>query len=128
METLAQRDHGPASPWDHAYSFCSGLYDVLDENRSLVVALISTQTFNHSAADRFPEVQATLTDFLNLLEEVLTAEAAKRGWDLDAAMVVRLIFGLVFSASITPIGCSPTATSPDARSSSRSLLDSPCRA
>jgi AcrR family transcriptional regulator len=111
--TLTSRELTNASPYDHAYHFCSGLYEVLEENRALIVALIATRTFNEAAAERFPEVQSTLTNLLDLLEDVTRAEAMKRGWDVDAAIVVRLIFGLVFSAAIHTDWLFPEGEPPD---------------
>jgi AcrR family transcriptional regulator len=107
-------DKGSGTPYENALEFSRGLFDVLEENRALIVALMATQTVNDGrAADLMPDLRAGLSGLLNSLEQIMEVEAAKRGWQVNAHIVVRLWFGTVLSAATHADWLFPDGAVPD---------------
>jgi hypothetical protein len=74
------------------------VYDVLVANRKLITELIAAQSRNALAdATAAPQLGAILERF----EQVIKRERDERGFDrFDAAVMTRLMFGLVFAVAV----------------------------
>ena len=78
---------------DEVHNFFAGLLDALLANRDIVLAV---------EASRFSELQEELDGLLVHLEDILTRQAAGRGYAFDAGLVARLMFELAVLAAFQP--------------------------
>jgi len=104
IETYVRRwrERGPGvqAPEPAVREFYSQLWDVLDDNRDLMVALAAARTFEDPDGTLFPDLTTELAAQLTGLENVMKAETGVRGWALDPAVLVRMMFGLVTTLSM----------------------------
>ncbi|MGH9036250.1 MAG: TetR/AcrR family transcriptional regulator [Acidimicrobiia bacterium] len=83
-----------------ARAFIGGLYDVLRENRTLVMALVSAHAFEADAFDQ-EQPPAPLAELLAGLSDFVAAAAERNGFTwLDPAVAIRFTIGLVLSVAV----------------------------
>jgi AcrR family transcriptional regulator len=83
-----------------AREFVGGLYDVLRENRTLVMALVSAHAFNGDAFDQ-ERPPAPLAELLAGLSDFVAAAAERNGFTwLDPPVAIRFTIGLVLSVAV----------------------------
>jgi len=94
------RPRGRRDDYEEVLELYSGLFDVLEENRTLVLALLSAQAFEDPDSVQFPELHHELDGLLAGLERLLAVEAAERGYPVDAPVTIRLMFGIVLTSAV----------------------------
>lgn len=97
---------------DECRFFVTGLFDALDENRRLVLALIAGDVYENDLRSFTSDQHDTpIERLLGRLEEVTDTEIRGRGLEPvgDVAGTVRLTFGMVLSAAVLPRWIMPTS-------------------
>jgi AcrR family transcriptional regulator len=95
----AETDHG-GTAGDLARNYISGLYEMLESNKGLVMAAVTAHAYEGHLDGR-PESGAALDSLFARLEELVRLGWAEQGWPaVDPMLAVRLTFGLVMSAAV----------------------------
>lgn len=100
VQAWETRPRGRRDDYAEVLELYSGLFDVLDENRTLVIALLSAQAFEDRDSAQFPELHTELDDLLGRLERLLAYEAGERGYALDPPVTIRVMFGMVLTSAV----------------------------
>jgi AcrR family transcriptional regulator len=91
------RQHGIREPGGETMELFVELFDVLSANKGLVQALIAANAFDPRSVDTGGPSMAGLLD---RLQKIMEVEASDRGWRLDAEITIRLMFGMLVSATV----------------------------
>jgi AcrR family transcriptional regulator len=101
VEEWARRDPGGRPPLEETYDFLRGLYDVLHDERRLLIAMMAVRQFDPAFTAGATQVEEAFEQALSLYAKFIATEAQKRGYGtFDAAMWVRVIFGSVLSLAV----------------------------
>jgi AcrR family transcriptional regulator len=86
----------PPPPEVPSRDYVETLYDVLSENRELVIALLAARAYEVDL-----EAKPELSNALDRLQTLVEFEAAQRGLtDVDVPVTIRLTFALVVSQAV----------------------------
>lgn len=80
---------------DEVRTYYEGLFDVLDEHGTLLVALVAAQTFNSAGEELGSDLRHALGGLLAGLEPIAEREGEARGLGFDPGLAPRLMFGIV---------------------------------
>jgi AcrR family transcriptional regulator len=95
-----ERPKGVRDKFAETRDLYEGLFEVLEANRGLVLALLSAQAFEDPESTQFPELHSELNGLLSGLEDLLAYEAGSRGLQMDAPIITRVIFGLALVSTV----------------------------
>jgi AcrR family transcriptional regulator len=98
----AARPPGVRSAVAEATDYLTGLYDVLHAERQLLVAMLADQEFDDTGGgDEDRSLPFTVNELLELHEQLLRPEIAKRGYrDFDVRIWSRLFFAAIFTMAV----------------------------
>ena len=86
----------PAPPEAPSRDYVEALYDVLSQNRELVIALLAARAYEVDLA-----VTSELSDALDRLETVVEVELAQRGLvEVDVPVTIRVTFAMVAALAV----------------------------
>jgi|SRR5581483_1815747 AcrR family transcriptional regulator len=92
------------SPHDFEYvarQWIGGMYDLLRRHRKLVLALLTASAYGDEVADVLSGKDSPLARIHRLTEEIMAAEARKRGYEgLDLRLTVRLPFATLLATAV----------------------------
>ena len=91
------RQHGVRDPLGETRELFVELYDVVATNRGLVQALLAAHAFDPKSVD---DTGPNIAGLLGRLQKVMEVEAGERGWELDSEITIRLMFGMLISATV----------------------------
>lgn len=105
MEDFIEEWRGYAdTPHDLEYiarRWIGGMYDLLRQNRKLVLALLTTTAYEDGVAGALGGKASPFAAIHELTEEILAAEAQKRGQvGIDLRLTVRLPFATLLAAAV----------------------------
>jgi AcrR family transcriptional regulator len=97
----AARTPGERPAVEEACDYLTGLYDVLHAQRRLLIAMLADQEFDGSPDAGARELPMTVNELLELHEQLLRPEIAKRGYrEFDVRIRSRLFFATIFTAAV----------------------------
>lgn len=83
------------------HDLMGGLYDLMSENRELVMALIAADTEDSALVDGEQPLADSLGRLLDMLQVVVESEAQRRGYQgVNSPMTIRIAFGIAFSFAV----------------------------
>ena len=91
------RQHGVRDASGETMELFAELYDVLATHRGLVRALLAAHAFD---ADSVDIAGPSMAGLLGRLQKIMEVEAAARHWELDSEITIRLMFGMLISATV----------------------------
>ena len=103
QEFVARREgrpYGSRDPVEATRDFYGELYDELDRDAPLLVALVAALAFDESDTELAAQVRPTLQGLLTGLDEHFTREFENRGFNVDARIGLRVMFGMVLGVVV----------------------------
>ena len=94
------RPHGSRDPVEATRDFYGELYDELDRDARLLVALVAALAFDESDTELAAQVRPTLQGLLTGLDEHFAREFSDRGFGVDARLGLRVMFGMVLGVAV----------------------------
>lgn len=84
-----------------ARRWIGGMYDLLRQNRQMVLALLTVTAYEDEVAGGLSGKESPLAAFHKLTEDIMAAEAHKRGYQgLDLRLTVRLPFATLLATAV----------------------------
>jgi AcrR family transcriptional regulator len=84
-----------------ARRWIGGMYDLLRQNRQMVLALLTVTAYEDEVAVALSGKDSPLAAIHKLTEEIMAAEAQKRGYQgLDLPLTVRLPFAMLLATAV----------------------------
>jgi AcrR family transcriptional regulator len=98
----------PAPPEVPSRDYVEALYDVLSQNRELVIALLAARAYEVDLA-----ATSELSDALDRLQTVVEFELAQRGLvDVDVPITIRVTFAMVAALAVFGVWLFPQGNRP----------------
>ena len=99
LDTLSETDPLPP-PERGAHSFFGGLYDVLREQKDLMMTLMAAQAFDPHIFESSGSGAAPLAELYKALAGFSGEVLAAHGLEVNAPMIVRMSIGLVLAVAV----------------------------
>jgi len=95
-----EQEPGRQPAVDEAVAYFSGLYDVLHQERELLLAMLADREFSGEHTDADP-LESAFDQLLDLHEQMIKAEIDKRGYrHVDTYMWTRIFFASILSMAL----------------------------